>query len=456
MKHSPPEYIATGAVLLIKKAVRLLLNQALLILSFLVPKRKGMVVAGSGLGMRFMGNPKYVYLQLLDPQTASAAGLDVVWITENERLFVQMSGRGWPVLRKFSLRGFWALLRAEFLVMESGMRVAEVTHDLAYAWLFYGRFRVIQTWHGSPMKHICLDALRDRGLNTLLARTFFAATQIEYRRLDCVIAQSGYDRAILAGTFANDNVPILGSARNDVFSKSLPLIEDVQSRLRLANFDRVIVYAPTYREARARLLGSQMFRHREAPVRPFSDDFLTRLDGLLAARNWLLVVKKHHLDHALQVPAGLDYVVEATGVDDVQELLVHAHTLITDYSSICFDFLAAGRPIIYYMYDLVQYQAEVGNLYLDFEQDIVGPFARDESDLERLLLDADQWFAGQGYLAAFQQFQARFQTHHHGGATERLIEYMRLRSAGRSRQEAARLAESHLPVQAVSMQAGGE
>lgn len=421
--------LGDGDASMFRNGWRFFLNQALLVLSFLVPHRRGSVVIGAGLGKRFMGNPKYLYLELLRLREEGAS-LDFHWITENNDICDEFAEKGWPVVHKFSWHGFWSLLRAEFLVIESGMMAREVLHDVAYAWLFLGRFNVIQTWHGSPMKRICLDALKDRGMNSIIERLFFNLSKMEYGSYECVVAQSEYDQKILSGAFGNKNVPIFGSARNDIFFGTVRGVENLEDMLQLGAYERVLLYAPTYRESKAPVMNSKVFNHRAQPLEPFSSNFLKQLNSELAKRNWILLVKKHHLDTALTIQNELTHVVEVGQVDDIQELLVHTDVLLTDYSSVCFDYLQADRPIIYYVYDLEDYMHETRAFYINFKERITGPFAKNETELLSLILQSDDWFNAEPYRSDFLRFRREFQRFSDGLASKRLLQYMNLRSTG--------------------------
>lgn len=418
--------------------LRFFLNQVLFLFSYLIPKQKGLVVLGSGHGKRFMGNPKYVYLTMLkdfDISKNSTPDLDFYWITENKQLYHNFINRGWPVLDKFTLRGFWYLLRAEFLVIESGMMSTEVLHDVAYAWLLIGRFKVVQTWHGTAIKRISLDALRYRGVNTIVERLFFWLLVQEFKTYDCVIAQSEYDQQQLPSAFDCDNVPILGSPRNDVFHQKFESIEQPYDRYNLRKFDRIVLYAPTYRETQSK--NSGIYQHRVEPFEPFTQEFQGRLDEILFKRNWLMLVKKHHFDHSLSIKPDLRNIVNLSGVDDIQELLIHTDILLTDYSSVYFDFFQSGRPIIHYVYDLENYVTRNRDFYIEFSDAAAGPFAHNEEEVLQYILGVDEWFYDQSYRTHYLSYCRKYHRFNDGCASERLIIYLQHRSNGFGKDEAA-------------------
>ena len=125
----------------------LFLNSLLFLLSYLVPKRPGSLLLGGGLGHRFAGNTKYFYLLLCRESGNEASPIrQFAWITKNRDLQAQLLAQGAPALFAWSVKGFWAILRAEQLAIESGNAPGIGGHDIAYERLFLGRFRVFQTW----------------------------------------------------------------------------------------------------------------------------------------------------------------------------------------------------------------------------------------------------------------------------------------------------------------------
>jgi CDP-glycerol glycerophosphotransferase (TagB/SpsB family) len=72
---------------------------------------------------------------------------------------------------------------------------------------------------------------------------------------------------------------------------------------------------------------------------------------------------------------------------DPYPLLRHTHALISDYSSIFFDYLLLDRPVVFYPYDLDAYRTRSRGLYDDYDAVTPGPKAYDAAALERLLVD---------------------------------------------------------------------
>ena len=68
-------------------------------------------------------------------------------------------------------------------------------------------------------------------------------------------------------------------------------------------------------------------------------------------------------------------------VDDVNKLYIVSDILITDYSSVFFDYANLKRPMIFHMYDLEHYRDESNGFYLDVEKELPGKITRTDDDL---------------------------------------------------------------------------
>jgi CDP-glycerol glycerophosphotransferase len=73
-------------------------------------------------------------------------------------------------------------------------------------------------------------------------------------------------------------------------------------------------------------------------------------------------------------------VFDVSDVNDINDLYVVSDLLVTDYSSVFFDFANLGRPIVFYMYDLERYAEDLRGFYLDLAE-LPGPIVRDETTL---------------------------------------------------------------------------
>jgi len=345
----------------------LYLNIFLFFLSWIVPKKKNVIVLGSSFGERFSGNPRYfcLYLKALQEKNINPFS-DYYWITKNSLVFNELQQKNIPVLSAWSIKGFWKILRAEYLIVESGPALGKGGHDIAYQRLFMGRFYIVQTWHGSPAKHILLDALKERKFRHLYEKVYFILEKLELQNIKCILAMGEREKKILERAFNNKNVYILGYPKNDILIETLdaPTIN-----FTLGKYDKIILYAPTFRE-------------HVNEVEAFSELFFKQLNEEMERRNWIFLVKKHPFDKYLDIPVNLEYVKDVTlECKDIQILLTRVDLLISDYSSIYVDFLLTGKQIIFYIYDIALYQEQSRKFYYDFLENPPGLVVKSEEEL---------------------------------------------------------------------------
>lgn len=350
-----------------KQIYGLWLNTILFLSSWVIPKKKGSILLGAGFGEHFSGNPRYfcLYLHHLNSENKNPFS-EYFWITKNPLILNKLQQENIPVVDGWSLKGFWKILRAEYLIMESAPASKKTGHDIAYQRLFMGYFRIVQTWHGSPVKRILLDALKDRKLTHWYEKLYYRLERLELKNIWCIVTMGEREKKILTGAFNNQNVYILGYPKNDLLIDSLntPVVDS-----RLKSYDRIILYAPTFRENTNINMA-------------FSDTFLMKLSNEMKKRNWVFLVKKHPFDQILTIPSNLDNVQDVTSLyDDIQILLSQTDLLISDYSSIYVDFLLTRKPILFYVYDLNMYKKQSRNFYYDFLTNAPGEVITNEEDL---------------------------------------------------------------------------
>ena len=239
---------------------------------------------------------------------------------------------------------------------------------------------LLQTWHGTPIKKLLHDAPR--------------AVTLRYRRLmdrqvpqwDLLLAQSpqagrrlqqalGYRGPVRVGEYPR-NVRLLGGAE---------VRRRVRHELGIAPGQPVILYAPTWRESLRPSTGAAgcAAAHGPGPVGALDGP---RLAELLDA---VVLMRSHHMNRAGCVPGMID----VSGYPSVEELMLAADILVSDYSSIFFDFALTGKPAVVYAPDLASYRDVERGLYGDWPLGSGLPVAADHdelaSHLQRLLGDID-------------------------------------------------------------------
>jgi CDP-glycerol glycerophosphotransferase len=380
--------------------------------SAVVKRQRGRWVFGCGIGVG-EGALELYRLVHADPS------IRAVWLARNESDLKAAEALGIAAELKDSPRGFWLTLRAE---------VAVVTHGFGDVNRYGNRgVFLVQLWHGIPLKLIQLDSPVTTALNGVPGARFLRgllrrAYRRSYQQISLMPAASTLvaDRLKTAFALTDHQVVVTGDPRDDVLAKGTPADRVERARLLLAeNIDlnlndsvpRTILYAPTWREG------------DPDPGAPTPNQW-SRLDAYLLASDSLLILRPH--------PHGLgDYeyglgsmrvqLLSAKDQPDVTPILPAISLLVTDYSSIAFDYSLTGGPILFLAADEDTYTATRGlyEPYRDFSGDNAATSW--DSIIDQLEgYDRDPVFAA-AIIAHSEALRARHFSFTDGRNTERVL-----------------------------------
>ena len=320
--------------------------------SLIVPRTNRQWVFGCGSGVGEGALELFRFTRAADPT------LRLTWLARDTGEMADAAALGIPAVLKSGRHGLWLTLRA---------RVVVVTHGFGDANRFgtQGAF-VVQLWHGIPPKLIQLDSpvttnsgilSRSRQLRGILRRAYKRG----YRGISLMPAASGLAATRLQTAFGleRDRIVITGDPRDDLLSRGTA--EERTATARALLFDRlrlepgfagrVLLYAPTWRDG------------APDPGAPSAEEW-RQLAAYLEASDSLLVVRPHPHgagDYApgLGVSARI-MLLASSAQPDITPILPAVDLLITDYSSIAFDFSLTGRPILFLAPDEDSYTSSRG------------------------------------------------------------------------------------------------
>jgi CDP-glycerol glycerophosphotransferase len=102
---------------------------------------------------------------------------------------------------------------------------------------------------------------------------------------------------------------------------------------------------------------------------------------------------------------------------DISELYLVSDMLITDYSSVMFDYSILKRPMIFYVYDIKEYEEELRGFYFDFIKEAPGPFVRTTQELTEQILS----YEGSNYQERYDNFSQKYHMFENGKAAEKVL-----------------------------------
>lgn len=255
---------------------------------------------------------------------------------------------------------------------------------------------VLQTWHGTMLKKLALSRVR-LGLRSAIA------TLRERGRWDILLAQNPYSRGIFRRAYAfTGSVWEEGYPRDDVLLTGDAAA--IRDRLGISSGVTVLLYAPTWRDDRPDHV-DHLDVARFADL--LGDEYVTLIRG-----------------HSRTLLPGEDVrapnVLDVTGYPDVSELFLVADALITDYSSVMFDFTVTGKPVYFFTPDLDHYREKLRGFYFDLIPVAPGPVVTTVAELAALVRDRDN--VRRQFTEKYRAWRERFNPRDDGHAADRVVQ----------------------------------
>ena len=253
---------------------------------------------------------------------------------------------------------------------------------------FNSDVKCIQLWHAAGA--IKQFGLKDPSNNGRSPRAIQRFQQV-YDRFDHVVVGSEKMAAIFRESFGLDDDRMLrtGIPRTDFYFEEVSeavASQELKQTLPLIGEKKVILYAPTFRD--------------EALD---SAEIMLDVDRLYEefASEYVLLLRLHPSIQGKFLNQYPEFVIDVSDYPNIHHLLVVTDVLVTDYSSIPFEFSLMGRPMIFFAYDLEEYE-EARGFWEDYEALVPGPVVKDTEsivnvikdnlfDYERIQIFAEEW-----------------------------------------------------------------
>lgn len=273
----------------------------------------------------------------------------------------------------------------------------------------------IQCWHGTPLKKIGLD-IKVEGNAATDKKEIHKSYLEDTVKYDYFISPSKYASDRFKSSFGmsqlhKENIIIeKGYPRNDaIFNYDKKQVNELKEKLHIDTTKKVILYCPTFRDDQYKKgvghtydLGINLLRLKEE----LSDEYV-------------LLLRLHYLVSShINISQFQGFAYDVSEYDDVNDLYLISNLLITDYSSVFFDYANLKKPMIFYMYDLEEYKHNLRDFYIDIDE-LPGPIVEKERDLIKQLKNIQGMEAV--YKDKYEQFNARYVYLDDGHATERVV-----------------------------------
>lgn len=361
------------------------------------PIKEGLIVFESGVGKQYADSPRAIYEKLVE----EGYNYKFVWVNNKPNRYKDINTKR---IKRLSPSYYYYLARAEYWVNNQNFpHYIEKRKGTTY----------LQTWHGTPLKRMQHDIEKVVGRDDgYLDRVSKMKDMWDY-----LISPSPYASKAFRSAFKYEKEIIeTGYPRNDLFynKDKEKLKNEVLNRLNLPEDKKIILYAPTFRDNQTSTNNKFLF-DIEMDLHEMKEKLGENYIVLL--RMHVVVVSKLKIDESLE-----EFVFNVSNYPDIQELQLLSDILITDYSSVMFDYANTGNPILFFTYDLENYRDNIRGFYMDFENEAPGPLVfNTEEIIESVLNVAD---TTEKYKKKYQAFQEKYCSLEDGKASERVVEHV--------------------------------
>lgn len=274
----------------------------------------------------------------------------------------------------------------------------------------------VQCWHGTPLKRLGCDLEHfDNMLNTIdgiKKRYKIEASKFTYFISPSKFASEKFISAWNLKEIGKENIIVEeGYPRNDfLFNYNEKDVQKIRKKLGIENDSRkIILYAPTYRSNQHQTGLGYVYKE-EIDFKKMENKF---------GKDYLILFRPHYfIANAFDFDKYKGFVYNVADIDDINELYIISDILITDYSSVFFDYANLKRPMIFFMYDLEHYKNESNGFYIDLNE-LPGQIVETQEDLEKSIEDVD---FNIGSSKKYKEFNEKYNYLDDGNASKRVIE----------------------------------
>lgn len=363
----------------------------------ILPIQKDIIIFESNLGRNYTGNPKSIYEEMVNQ------GLD-----KKYRCYIMLDDMNTSVpgnavkLRRTRIRYFFIMGIAGIWVCDS----RQPKYIIKRKGVHY-----IQTWHGTPLKKLALDmdSVNMAGETNIekYRQNFYENT----RTWDYLISQNHFSTEVFRRAFAFDKTILeIGYPRNDILfsGNNTDNINELKRKMGLPIDKKILLYAPTWRDNEYYTKGAYKFNT--------SMDF-----DLLKSKlgdEYVCIVKYHYLvKDKLDWTPYKDFIYQFDMCEDIAELYLVSDMLITDYSSVMFDYSILKRPLLFFAYDLEDYKDNLRGFYFDFLAEAPGPITRTTEELVKSITDYNFTV----YQEKYEAFSKKYNHADDGNASKKVV-----------------------------------
>ncbi len=359
-------------------------------------------------GKSFADNPKALYLYLLsNPEFKDCK---FIWAFKKPKKYAFL--KEYPnttVVKICSKKYEKALHSAKYWITNHRLKEYIYPNDKH----FY-----LQCWHGTPLKRLGFDLDKlNNAINSV--NDMKNKYRIEAKKLSAMVSPSAFSTEKFVSSFnlkafGKENAVFeCGYPRNDfMYNYTEEDVQRIKVKLGIENVNKkIILYAPTWRDNQ-HVAGKGYTYKSEVDF----DKLQKELQD-----DYIILFRAHYfVSNSFNFEKYEGFIYNVSKYDDINELYVISDMLITDYSSVFFDYSNLKRPILFYMYDLEAYRDDIRGFYIDLEELPGNILKTEEEVVEEIKRISREWV----YDEKYKKFNDTYTYLDDGKASERVIKLM--------------------------------
>jgi CDP-glycerol glycerophosphotransferase len=351
------------------------------------------VIFESFFGKSYSDSPKYIYEYLCENYPGK---YKCIWVINDKKTKIPYQ----PVkVKRFSIRYCFYMAVCKY----------DVFNVRQPGWVRKREGNVfLETWHGTPLKKLVFDQEEVMAASPLYKSQFYKHSRV----WDYLVSANRFSTNVFKSAFLFDKEILeFGYPRNDILHRENrdEIALQVRKKLCIPEGKKTILYAPTWRDDEYYDHGKYKFELK-LDLKQLKEEF---------GDEYIVLLRTHYyIADSIDITGVEDFAYNVSKYNDISELYLISDLLITDYSSVFFDYANLRRPILFYTYDLDKYRDLIRGFYMNIETDVPGPLLFTNKDVIDAIHNIDQ--ITQEYSEKYEAFYERFCSIEDGHASEKV------------------------------------
>ena len=354
-------------------------------------------------GRGYLCNPKYLHKYLISDEKYK--DYKFIWAVKKVKSTNITNAK---IIRYNGIKYFYYLARSKYWIVNCKLPA----HILKKETQVY-----IQTWHGTPLKRLAHDI--EIAKDATFYRSKMSKEEMtnsydnDVKKYDYLISPNRFATECFKSAFKIDESKIIetGYPRNDYLTNiTEEEILEIKKKYNIPENKKVILYAPTWRDNK--FISKGYIFELKANFKLWKEKL---------GDEYVVLFKPHYLIINNYSDLELEgFLYNISEDEDINELYVMSDILITDYSSVFFDYATLKKPILFYMYDLEEYKYEIRGFYLDINKELPGKIFENENMLLNELKHIEEYKESTKEL--LESFNKKYNYLQDGFASQKVID----------------------------------